>query len=132
VLVFIEDKKRTAGLVYNNETWLDPWRKSHLEIENMKHLCQGCEWNCQLYADVIRESTVNGYPALQIPGAGRYHEVMERWAKKAWANQVTPEEACKGMQTEFDEITDEIGREDQIKEYQDYVDHVLKPKNLWP
>lgn len=132
VLVFIEDKQRTAGLVYNNETWLDPWRKSHLEIENMKHLCEGCEWNCQLYADVIRESTINGYPALQIPGAGRYHEVMERWAKKAWANQVTPEEACKGIQAEFDEITDEIGREDQIKEYQNYVDTVLKPKNLWP
>jgi hypothetical protein len=25
-----------------------------------------------------------------------------------------------------------IGREEQIKEYQSYVDNVLKPKGLWP
>ena len=54
------------------------------------------------------------------------------WGKKAWANQVTPEEACSGIQKEFDQITDELGREQQIKEYQNYVDTVLKPKNLWP
>lgn len=132
VLVFFQDPERTTSLVYNNDTWLDPWRKEHVNPEAAAHLCQGCEWNCQLYMDVIRESTINGYPALQIPGAGRYHEVMERWGRKAFANQVTPEEACTGIQEEFNQITDEAGREAQIKEHQNYVDTVLKPKGLWP
>ncbi|HBY96988.1 MAG TPA: hypothetical protein DEP84_24085 [Chloroflexi bacterium] len=132
VLVFFQDKARTKGLVYNNDTWLDPWRKSHLEPAAAAHLCQGAEWNCQLYMDVIKQSTIDGYPALQIPGAGRYHEVTERWAKKAFANQVTPEETCTGIQKEFNEITDEIGRDSQLKEYQYYINEVLKPKNLWP
>jgi multiple sugar transport system substrate-binding protein len=132
VLVFFQDKERTQALVYNNDTWLDPWRKSHLEPEAAAHLCQGCESNCQVYMDVIKESTVNGYPSLQIPGAGRYHEVIERWARKAFANQATAEETCTGIRDEFNAITDEIGRESQIKEYQDYVNTVLKPKNLWP
>jgi len=132
VLVFFQDPERTTKLVYNNDTWLDPWRIEHVQPEAASHLCQGCDWNCQLYMDIIKQSTIDGYPALQIPGAGRYHEVLERWAKKAWANQVTPEETCSGIQKEFDQITDELGREQQIKEYQNYVDTVLKPKNLWP
>ena len=132
VLVFVQNPERTTKLVYNNDTWLDPWRVEHVQPEAAAHLCQGCEWNCELYMDVIKESTINGYPALQIPGAGRYHEVMERWTKKAWANQVTAVEACEGIQQEFDQVTDEIGRDAQIKEYQAYVDNVLKPKGLWP
>jgi multiple sugar transport system substrate-binding protein len=132
VLVFFSDKERTKNLVFNNETWLDPYRKSHLQIANMGALAPGCDDNKQQYIDVINQSTVDGYPALQIPGAGRYHEVMERWAKKAFANQVTPEETCAGIRDEFNQITDEVGRDSQIKEYQYYVDEVLKPKNLWP
>ena len=132
VLVFFQDPERTTLLVYNNDTWLDPWRVEHVEPSAAAHLCQGCEWNCELYMEVIKGSTRNGYPALQIPGAGRYHEVMERWGKKAWANQVTPVETCEGIKKEFDQITDEMGREAQTKEYQAYVDNVLKPMGLWP
>jgi multiple sugar transport system substrate-binding protein len=132
ILVFFQDPERTTSLVYNNDTWLDPWRVEHVEPTAASHLCEGCDWNCELYMDIITKSTVDGYPALQIPGAGRYHEVLERWGKKAWANQVTAEETCAGIQTEFDQITDELGRDNQIKEYQNYVDTVLKPKNLWP
>ena len=132
VLVFFQDPERTTSLVYNNDTWLDPWRVEHVEPEAAAHLCEGCDWNCELYMDIITKSTIDGYPALQIPGAGRYHEVLERWGKKAWANQVSAEETCAGIQTEFDQITDELGREQQIQEYQNYVDTVLKPKDLWP
>jgi hypothetical protein len=132
VIVFFQDPERTSKLVYNNDTWLDPWRKEHIDPAGAAHLCQDCEWNCQLYMDVIRQSTIDGYPALQIPGAGRYHEVIERWARKAFANQVTAEETCEGIRDEFNQITDEIGRDEQIVEYQNYVDTVLKVKGLYP
>jgi len=132
VLVFFSDKDRTSKLVCNNETWLDPWRTTHLRPDLYSHLCQGCPENCQNYVEVIDKATAHGYPALQIPGVGRYLEVQERWAKKAWAGQVTAQEACSGMKKEFEEITDLLGRDKQIKEYQRYVDEVLKPLNLWP
>jgi hypothetical protein len=32
---------------------------------------------------------------------------------------------------EFNAITDDVGREAQIAAYQQYVDTVLKPRNLW-
>jgi ABC-type glycerol-3-phosphate transport system substrate-binding protein len=132
VLVFFQDPERTTELVYNNDTWLDPWRVEHVDPAAASHLCEGCDWNCEQYTDIITKSTIDGYPALQIPGAGRYHEVLERWGKKAWANQVTAEEACTGIQEEFNAITDEIGREAQIEEHKNYVDTVLKEKGLYP
>ena len=132
VLVFFSDKDRTAQLVGNNDTWLDPWRKTHMDPKLYAHLCEGCEWNCDLYVDVIDKSTEHGYPGLQIPGVGRYYEVQERWAKKAFAGQATAEEACSAMKEEFDQITDGIGRDHQIQEHQRYVDEVLKPLGLWP
>ncbi len=132
VLAFFSDKDRTAQLVGNNDTWLDPWRKTHMDPKLYAHLCEGCEWNCELYVDVIDKSTAHGYPGLQIPGVGRYYEVQERWTKKAFAGQSTAEEACSGMKSEFDQITDGIGRDYQIKEYQRYVDDVLKPLGLYP
>lgn len=131
-LVWFSKKERTKQLVFNNDTWLDPYRKSHLMKENMGALAKDCADNQQRYIDIINEGTANGYPALQIPGTGRYTEVFERWGKKAWAGQTTPEEACAAIAKEFDEVTDEIGRDAQIKEYQSYVDTVLKPKNLYP
>ncbi|MCU0509452.1 MAG: extracellular solute-binding protein [Anaerolineae bacterium] len=131
-LVWFSKKERTKELVFNNDTWLDPYRKSHLVKENMGALAKECPDTQQNYIDVINEGTANGYPALQIPGAGRYTEVLERWGKKAWAGQTTAQEACASIAKEFDEITDELGRDAQIKEFQSYVDTVLKPKNLYP
>jgi multiple sugar transport system substrate-binding protein len=131
-LVWFSKKERTKQLVFNNDTWLDPYRKSHLEKANMGNLAKDCPANQQNYIDVINKGTANGYPALQIPGAGRYTEVFERWGKKAWAGQTTPQEACSNIAKEFDDITNEIGRDSQIKEYQSYVDGVLKAKKLWP
>jgi multiple sugar transport system substrate-binding protein len=132
VLVFFSDKDRTAQLVNNNDTWLDPWRTTHMDPELYSHLCEGCEWNCDLYVDVIDKSTADGYPGLQIPGVGRYYEVQERWTKKAFAGQTTAEEACAAMKSEFDEITDGLGRDHQIAEHKRYVDEVLVPLGLWP
>ena len=131
-IVWFSKKERTKQLVFNNDTWLDPYRKSHLDKANMGTVAKDCPDNQQGYIDVINKATADGYPALQIPGAGRYTEVYERWSKKAWAGQTTPKEACDGIAKEFDAVTDEIGRAAQVKEYQNYVDTALKPKGLYP
>jgi multiple sugar transport system substrate-binding protein len=132
VLTFFSDKDRTSQLVNNNDTWLDPWRKTHMDPKLYAHLCEGCEWNCDLFVEAIDKATANGYPGLQIPGVGRYYEAQERWTKKAFAGQTSAEEACEGMRKDFEQITDDIGRDQQIEEYKEYVDRALKANNLWP
>jgi multiple sugar transport system substrate-binding protein len=132
VLAFFSDKYRTSSLVGNNDTWLDPWRITHMQPELYAHLCRGCEWNCDNYVEIIEQSTANGYPGLQIAGVGRYYEVQERWTKKAFAGQATAQEACDGMAEEYNAITEEIGRDKVVAEYRAYVDNVLKPLGLWP
>jgi multiple sugar transport system substrate-binding protein len=132
VLVFFSDAERTSQLVNNNDTWLDPWRSSHLRPELWSHLCTTDPKLCQIYVDVIDQATALGYPGLQIRGTGRYHEVVERWSKKAWAGQSTAVETCDGMAKEFGDVTKQLGFDSQLAEWRRYVDEVLKPANLWP
>lgn len=132
VIAFFSDTGRATGLVGNNDTWIDPARKSQLDPALYGGFCQGAEWNCQQFVDVLDASMTAGYPGLQIPGTGRYLEVYERWSKKAFAKQVSAQEACQGIQGEFNDVTDQIGRESQIVEHKRYVDEVLKPLGLWP
>jgi multiple sugar transport system substrate-binding protein len=132
VLVFFGNPAITKQLVYNNDTWLDPWRLSHVaDVSLLKHLGID-DAGRQNYIDVLKKSTQDAYPGLQIPGVGKYYEVQERWAKKLFAGQVTAADACSNLASEFEAITDQIGREKQKKEYQAYVDTVLKPLNLYP
>jgi ABC-type glycerol-3-phosphate transport system substrate-binding protein len=132
VIAFFADPQRGAQLLGNNDTWIDPTRISHMDPKLYTPFCTGSEWNCQIFVDVLDKSMAAGYPGLQIPGTGRYLEVYERWTKKAFAGQSSVQEACKGIQSEFDGITDQIGRQNQILEHQRYVDEALKPLGLWP
>ena len=132
VIAFFSETARATGLVGNNDTWIDPARKSQLDPKLYAGFCEGADWNCQQYVDVLDASMAAGYPGLQIPGTGRYLEVYERWSKKAFANQVTAQEACQGIQSEFNDVTDQIGRDSQIVENKRYVDEVLKPLGIWP
>ena len=84
-LVWFSKKERTNQTVFNNETWLDPYRKSHLDKADLGNLAKDCPDNQQAYIDIINKGTANGYPALQIPGAGRYTEVFEH--RRPWRRQ---------------------------------------------
>ncbi len=132
VLTFFADPERTSKIVYNNTTWLDPYRKSHASLAIATALVgKENEANARQFILSILQSNRDGYPILNIRGSGKYHEALERIVRKAVAGQLTAEEAAKQATKEFDEITDQLGRERQLKEWQDYVDTVLKPKGLW-
>jgi hypothetical protein len=70
--------------------------------------------------------------ALQIPGASRYREVLERWGKEASANQVTAKDACAGIQEELNQITERDLPQGSDPRAKNYVDTLLKEKGLYP
>lgn len=130
VVAFFGDPDLSSRIVYNNTFWDDPWRLSHVaDLSLLTSLGKDAAGR-QNYVDVLKKSSQDAYPYLQIPGVGKYYEVQERYAKQLWAGQLTAADACKGMTQEFDQITDQIGRDKQVKEYQNYVDSVLVPLNI--
>ena len=134
VLAYISRPENSLSMITSSDTLLDPWTNSQMQPENYVYAVETCdnpEAQAQQYVDVLRSSTERGYPALQIPGAGRYFEVYERLAREAFSGQITAEEAANRLVAEFDAITDDIGREAQTDAYRQYVDNVLRPLNMW-
>jgi multiple sugar transport system substrate-binding protein len=134
VLAYISRPEIALGMITNEDTLLDPWTKTQMQASNFTYAVSTCDnpkERAQHYVDILTASTEHGYPAIQIPGAGRYFEVYERLSRAAFSGQITAEEAAKTMVSEFNAITDSIGRDSQVKAYRQYVDTVLKPLGLW-
>ena len=49
-----------------------------------------------------------------MPGAARYQETLERYTNQAIAGELQPQEAMDQCATEFNAITDELGRDSQV------------------
>jgi ABC-type glycerol-3-phosphate transport system substrate-binding protein len=132
VLVFFANPEVTKYLVTDTTSWLDPFRKSHMVPERFTTLCRDDPNQCQIYVDAQEYSINHGYPEPQIPAAPEYHDVIERYSGQVFGGKMEPQEALDNMVKEMDAITDKRGRDQQIKEWQTFVDGVLKPLNLYP
>jgi len=69
------------------------------------------------------------YPDLDIPGTPRYRKVLVRYFQEALTGQITPEEALDQAAAEWDQITDELGRERQIELYRGYIERMVDQGN---
>ena len=54
---------------------------------------------------------------LRLPGFFSYTEILEIELSKALAGQVEPQEALNTIAAEWDELTDEFGRDSQLAAY---------------
>jgi multiple sugar transport system substrate-binding protein len=90
---------------------MDPYRESHY-ADPSKWVQQ---WP-QLPAYIANNklSLENGYPELTMPGANRYNESLGTHIAQALAGQESVEDALKGTTSDWEGITDELGRDQQI------------------
>ncbi len=69
------------------------------------------------------------YPDLDIPGTARYRKVLVRYFQEALTGQISVEEALAQSVVEWDQITDELGRDRQIQYYRDYIKRMVDQGN---
>jgi multiple sugar transport system substrate-binding protein len=85
------------------------------------YLAQG--WNQQdavEYCQAFKDSFGNPLqlPYLRIPGANQYwRNAMDTRLSEAVTGQSSPEDALKNMAADFEEITDQLGRDLQLESY---------------
>ena len=60
-------------------------------------------------------SLKNGYPELELPGAERYDESLVTHIAEALSGQETPKAALQATATEWNQITNSLGRSKQIQ-----------------
>ena len=98
---------------------MNPWRQSHFNPEEWEPsgfpVAEAGE-----YLKSIQDSYnhPNRIVDLRIPGQGQYWDVAEAEWTRAITGEVSAQEALDAAAARWNEITDTLGRENQIKLYQ--------------
>lgn len=98
-------------------TGLDPYRQSHLDNVAAFATLMG-EDNAAAYLSGLNQALADGFPEIFIPGAAQYADALDLQVNRALAGEVSPQEAMDTAAAAWDEITDTLGRENQIAVWQ--------------
>jgi multiple sugar transport system substrate-binding protein len=109
--------------VASPQSGFQPWRTSH--STNLQPWIDAGwdEADAKLYIQNILDITndPNAVFDPRIPGAARYQDSLERFTNQAIAGELQPQEAMDQCVTEFNAITDELGRDKQVQAYRAHL-----------
>ncbi|AKP00059.1 ABC-type sugar transport system, periplasmic component (plasmid) [Marinovum algicola DG 898] len=99
-------------------TGVNPYRLSHYEnLDNWSAIFTPAEAKSYLTAQRASLDADNVALDLRLPGFFSYTEVLEIELSKAIAGQVAPQEALDAIAAEWNKLTDEFGRDNQLAAY---------------
>jgi multiple sugar transport system substrate-binding protein len=112
---------RSLEDVSTSLTGLDPYRQSHLENVDAFAPLMGKD-NAAAYLAGLKEGLADGYPDIFIPGAAQYQDALDLGVNQALAGQASPKDALDSVAKKWDEITDTLGRDNQIAVWKQALD----------
>ena len=109
--------------VASPDSGYQPWRMSHSTNLEPWVSTGWDEAEAKTYIEAILGATdhPNAVFDPRIPGAARYQETLELYTNQAIAGELAPQEAMDKCATEFNAITDELGRDKQIAAYRAHL-----------
>lgn len=109
----------TSGqAIVTANTGVNPYRLSHYEnLENWSSIFTPEEAASYLGAQRASLDAPNVALDLRLPGFFSYTEILEIELSKALAGQVEPQEALDTIAAEWNDLTDEFGRDSQLAAY---------------
>jgi len=112
---------RSLEGVSTSLTGLDPYRQSHLDNVDAFAALMG-EDNAAAYLAGLETALADGFPEIFIPGAAQYADALDLQVNRALAGEVTPQEALDAAAESWNEITDSLGRDQQIQFWNDALE----------
>lgn len=121
--------KMTRGLTATSGNAVNPSRYSHFENASEWEKGGFSTESAQLYLDEITKSLSNPNVVTDIiiPGAGRYYQALDEHIHHAVLGNVSPGEALAAAAREWEKITDELGRDKQIRFYRESLNIPVLP-----
>ncbi len=109
--------------VASPDSGYQPWRNSHGTTLEPWVAAGWDEEEAKLYIQTIIAATdhPNAVFDPRVPGAARYQETLELFTNQAIAGELEPQEAMDQCVREFNEITDDLGRQQQIEAYRAHL-----------
>jgi multiple sugar transport system substrate-binding protein len=111
-----------ASLAYVSSSYagMDPFRISHFETPEAFGMFSSYE-EAKEYLDGVRLNIELGYPELTMQGSAQYMDILSLALSQALAKQKTPQEALDWAASEWNKITDSLGRDIQKQYYQSLI-----------
>ncbi len=100
--------------VSTTKTGLDPYRKSHFEHPEA-YTMFATKDVAESYLKGVQSNLEIGFPEIFIPGSAQYEDSLDLHVNKALAGQETAQQALDAVATEWDQITDKLGRDKQVE-----------------
>lgn len=95
----------------------DPYRVSHFESEEYRNA-----WpEAGDYLDTLLDGGNKASLDLLIPGSQEYRDTLDRALQTIWAG-TDPQEALDSAASQWNEITDRLGRDSQKSAYSSYIE----------
>ncbi|RXK00504.1 ABC transporter substrate-binding protein [Arcobacter sp. CECT 8986] len=121
----MSSKELTQKLISKGWSGINPSRVSHFYPTSYK------EWNksgftkdeAKRYLKTIKNSLSNQnvITDIRIPGAELYYEELNKYLHKAILKELTAKQALDKVYEKWEQITDKLGRENQIKFYKESI-----------
>jgi multiple sugar transport system substrate-binding protein len=109
--------------VASPDSGFQPWRTSH--STNLAPWVDAgwTESEAQLYVETILGNTnhPNAVFDPRVPGADRYQQTLELNLQRALLGEVDPQAAMDDCASEFDAISDELGKDGQVAAYRAHL-----------
>jgi multiple sugar transport system substrate-binding protein len=120
---FMARPELVKQLAVSPDTGINPSRFSQFEDLSLWVDAGFDEEGAQDYLDAVL-NTINHPNAtldLRIRGSAEYLNVLDVEVSRALADEITAQEALDNVAAAWDEITDRLGREDQLEQYRSAV-----------
>ena len=127
VISYITSKAVSKKALVSKDTINDPFRYSHFSSIG-KGAFPTAEMNND-FLDTVKLSLQNPNADLMISGGWEYMQILDRNIYLAFIHKATPEEALQKTAKEWNLLTDQYGREDQVREYKEWLNLLEGVKN---
>lgn len=111
--------ENSARHVSNPGAGEDPYRYSHMKPELYETIPPDQR---QAYVDALKANIEQGFPELNIPGAPRYLDLLDMYINQALAGQIDPKTALDLAAREWNNLTANLGKEQQLQFYKDWIE----------
>lgn len=103
-----EDAIQSSGFI-------DPFRFNHFESQSVGEFYAGSNW--EEYLEVYNYNLERTFPELTVEGVNRYNQAIDQACTNVLNNDQDPQTELDNAAETCEEITEEIGREKQRKQW---------------
>lgn len=116
-VTYLTNSENSIKQAVTGGTGVNPYRSTHFDVSKWTGLMSEVEAKSYLAAQQGSIEAKNVALDMRLPGYFSYTEILEVELSKAIAGQVEPKAALDAIAVEWDKLTDEFGRENQLAAY---------------